>query len=385
MKGQEKGHGKAKQGQHSSLGTRRKGPTGRRREGPLTFIDLFAGIGGFRLALERAAGKKNISCVFSSEWDRFARETYQANFGDLPAGDIRKIDAGQIPSFDLLCAGFPCQAFSIAGVSKKNALGRPHGFLDKSQGTLFFEIARIARAHRPRALLLENVKNLLSHDRGRTFAVIRDILEQELGYHLHFEIINARHLLPQNRARIFLVAFREQAAAAAFRFPALADETGRNGASPLLGEILERRVDPKYILSDHLWNYLQAYRAKHSRAGNGFGYTLTGRNEVARTLSARYYKDGSEILVPVRGRNPRRLTPRECARLMGFPDDFQIPVSDTQAYKQFGNSVAVPVVERVARRLLRALSKMDRRRASGGISGEAGAKDPIGTKSRRIA
>jgi DNA (cytosine-5)-methyltransferase 1 len=308
------------------------------------FIDLFAGIGGFRLALQGLGGR----CVFSSDWDRFARQTYAANFGDEPAGDIREVDVESIPEHDILTAGFPCQPFSISGVSKKNSLGRPHGFADRTQGTLFFEIVRILDAHRPRAFILENVRNLRSHDRGRTFDTIERVLREDLGYDVHSQVLDARHVVPQHRERIFIVGFREPRP---FEFPKL-----EAGNAPRLRDILEKKVDAKYTLSDKLWEYLQDYARKHKAAGNGFGFGLADLNGVTRTLSARYYKDGSEILVPQRGgKNPRRLTPRECARLMGYPDTFEIPVSDTQAYKQFGNSVAVPVVQAVAAAVLQAL------------------------------
>ena len=314
----------------------------------LRFIDLFAGIGGFRLGLESTGFYR---CVFTSEWDRFAAATYMENFGDRPAGDITEIASDDIPDFDVLVGGFPCQPFSIAGVSKKNALGRKHGFLDETQGTLFFQVARILRDRQPRAFILENVKNLVSHDQGRTFQVILATLK-ELGYHVHYSVLNARSLVPQNRQRIFLVGFLDAGQAKRFQFPDLEPLKGR---PPVIGDILESRVDPRYHLSDKLWNYLQQYREKHRQAGHGFGFGLVEKNGVARTLSARYYKDGSEILIPVRGKNPRRLTPRECARLMGFPESFQIVGSDTQAYRQFGNAVAVPVVERLGQALKEAL------------------------------
>jgi DNA (cytosine-5)-methyltransferase 1 len=309
-----------------------------------TFIDLFAGIGGMRLGFEAMGGK----CVFTSEWDAYSNKTYRANFPDDEheiAGDITKIDAAEIPAHDVLVGGFPCQPFSIAGVSKKNALGRPHGFECKTQGTLFFDVARIISRKRPRAFLLENVKNLLSHDKGNTFAVIRDVLENELGYSVHARVLDGRCFVPQHRERILIVGFREPTKfdwdAAPLPDPALA---------PRLGSVLHGDdVDVgKYVLSDKLWNYLQAYAVKHRARGNGFGCSVTGEDDVARTLSARYYKDGSEILIRRRNGNPRRLTPRECARLMGYPDTFQIPVSDTRAYKQFGNSVVVPLIAHVA-------------------------------------
>lgn len=324
-----------------------------------TFIDLFAGIGGLRTAFDDAGGR----CVFTSEWDKYAQLTYQANHRDNRpiAGDITEVHVMDIPAHDILVAGFPCQPFSIAGVSKKNALGRQHGFKDETQGTLFFDVARIIDAHRPAAFLLENVKNLQNHDRGRTFEVIRRTLEDELGYELHVRVINARHFLPQNRERIVLVGFREPTAFSwdALKLPPeglrrmrdiLHPEDGSEAPEGhyTVGERAE--VSDKYTLTDKLWAYLQGYADKHRAAGNGFGFGLVGPDDTCRTLSARYYKDGSEILVSRgKGRNPRRLTPRECARLMGLPDSFRIPVSDTQAYKQFGNSVAVPVFREVAR------------------------------------
>lgn len=324
------------------------------------FIDLFAGIGGTRIGFERAGGR----CVFTSEWDRFCQKTYRANFSidhDI-AGDITKIAASEVPDHDVLVAGFPCQPFSIAGVSKKQSLGRAHGFACDTQGTLFFDIARILDAKRPAAFMLENVKNLRGHDRGKTIEVIQRTLEDELGYHVQYKVIDAKHFVPQHRERIFMVGFREPTA---FSWDALDVPDLRD--APKLGSILhpedgteaprgdytlgpEAKVNPKYTLSNKLWKYLKDYAAKHKAKGNGFGFGLVTPEDVARTLSARYYKDGSEILVS-RGlrKNPRRLTPVECARLMGFGDDFKIPVSDTQAYKQFGNSVVVDVVEAVAR------------------------------------
>jgi DNA (cytosine-5)-methyltransferase 1 len=312
-----------------------------RRATSFTFIDLFAGIGGFRLALEAAGG----SCVFTSEIDRFACKTYAANFDHWPDGDITQIHESEIPSHDVLVAGFPCQPFSIAGVSKYGSLGRGHGFLDITKGTLFFDIIRILNYHRPKAFLLENVKNLRSHDRGKTWLVIQKALD-ELGYNWYDSVLDASSLVPQHRERIFVVGFRE---AATFHWPHLPSNR------PRVRDILEQDVDDRYTLSDHLWDYLQRYAAKHRQKGNGFGYGLVDPDGITRTLSARYYKDGSEILVPQPGRNPRRLTPRECARLMGFPDDFSIPVSDTQAYKQFGNAVVVPLAASVADSLSKAL------------------------------
>lgn len=315
-----------------------------------TFIDLFAGIGGLRRPFEEIGGK----CVFTSEWDRFSQQTYAANFEDDPFehplnGDIRPFakNPSLVPVHDVLLAGFPCQPFSIAGVSKKNALGRPHGFLCDTQGTLFYDLAKIIEHRRPEAFLLENVKNLEGHDGGRTFATIMHVLCGELGYHVQYRVISSHPWVPQRRERIFIVGFK---APTSFDFDDLEIPSGRR---PVLGDILEKEVSPKYTLTEHLWNYLKGYKAKHQSAGNGFGYSVFGPNDVTRTLSARYYKDGSEILVAQPGTRPRRLTPRECSRLMGFDEPqgstFKIPVSDTQAYRQFGNAVVVPVVRAVAK------------------------------------
>ncbi len=323
------------------------GPVGRR----FRFVDLFAGIGGLRRPFEEIGGQ----CVFSAERDRFARQTYAANFPEAPgsehafAEDIRPWAATpeRIPSHDVLLAGFPCQPFSIAGVSKKNALGQPHGFRCETQGTLFYDVARILEHHRPAAFLLENVRNLKRHDRGRTFATIMGVLSRELGYNVVTRIIDSSPWVPQKRERIFIVGFRD---VTPFDFDALSYPAE---PPPVLGDILEAEVDPKYTLSAHLWEYLVAYKERHRRAGNGFGYSLFGPGDVARTLSARYHKDGSEILIRQQGTRPRRLTPRECARLMGFEERgaprFRIPVSDTQAYRQFGNAVVVPVARAVSR------------------------------------
>jgi len=314
--------------------------------GKFRFIDLFAGIGGMRLAFEAAGGK----CVFASEWDRHAQKTYLSNFGDLPEGDIRQIPSERIPDHDILVAGFPCQPFSIAGVSKKDSLGRAHGFRDETQGTLFFEVARIIRDKRPKAFLLENVKNLKTHDKGRTFNVIRSTL-QNLGYSLHVAILDGKHYVPQRRERIFIVGFDMTTYGGweSFSFP----DPPRSQKK--IKDILEQNVDDKYTLSDRLWEYLQKYAEKHRKSGNGFGFGLVDLDGISRTLSARYHKDGSEILIPQPGRNPRRLTPRECARLMGFPEDFRIVVSDTQAYKQFGNSVVVPLVTEIAKNMIESM------------------------------
>lgn len=332
------------------------------QEEAFRFIDLFAGIGGLRLPFEEVGGR----CVFTSEWDKFAQKTYLANFSATHeiAGDITNVSERDIPDHDLLLAGFPCQPFSIAGVSKKNALGRAHGFADETQGTLFFDVARIIEHKRPRAFVLENVKNLHSHDKGRTFKVIQRVLKEDLGYDIHFKIIDGAHFVPQHRERIIIVGFREPVAFdwQILNLPAKEDRRlaeilhKTDGSEPFIEhdeskyfDRTLRRVVRKYTLTDHLWNYLQRYAEKHRAKGNGFGFGLVGPTDRARTLSARYYKDGSEILIRQARQNPRRLTPRECARLMGFPDTFQIPVSDTRAYKQFGNSVVVPVVREVAR------------------------------------
>lgn len=309
------------------------------------FIDLFCGIGGFRFAFERIGGR----CVFSSDWDKYSQITYAANFGEKPHGDITAVPVADIPAHDILCGGFPCQPFSLAGVSKKNSLGRKHGFEDERQGNLFFSIRDILKHHRPAAFVLENVKNLKSHDKGNTFRVIYDTLTRELGYQVHYKIIDAQSVVPQHRERIFLVGFREPRY---FEFPSFPQE------GPKLASILEKEVPAKYTLTDKLWEYLQNYAKKHQAAGNGFGFGLVTGKSTTRTLSARYHKDGSEILVSQGpGKNPRRLTPRECARLMGYPADFKITVSDTQAYRQFGNSVVVPVVERIAHAVIESLKQ----------------------------
>lgn len=315
-----------------------------------TFIDLFAGIGGIRLGFERNGGK----CVYSSEWNPYAQKTYEANYGEKPDGDITKVNADEIPDHDVLCAGFPCQPFSISGVSKKNSLGRPTGFEDKTQGTLFFDVCRIIKAKRPKAFMLENVKNLVSHDRGRTFKVITEALE-ELDYEVFYKVLDGQAYVPQHRERIIIVGFDRKR----YGHPEFEFDLTPVDPKPVLRNILETEVDDKYTLTDHLWQYLQDYAAKHKAAGNGFGFGLVTPDDVARTLSARYYKDGSEILVAQDGKNPRRLTPRECARLQGFPDSFQIVVSDTQAYKQFGNSVVVPLIENVARLMVKKLEKLE--------------------------
>jgi DNA (cytosine-5)-methyltransferase 1 len=334
------------------------------REHAFTFIDLFAGIGGTRLGFEAHGG----GCVFTSEWDTQSQKTYSTNFqdGHLIAGDIHSISSSDIPDHDVLVAGFPCQPFSIAGVSKKNALGNPHGFACKTQGTLFFELARIISEKQPGAFVLENVKNLERHDKGRTFAVIMDTLQSQLGYTVFHRVIDAKPFVPQHRERIFIVGFREptdfdwKSLRIPRKNPTLAailhPQDGSEAAEEPYTTGSKAKVAAKYTLTDHLWNYLQRYAEKHRAKGNGFGFGLVEPDGTSRTLSARYYKDGSEILIyQGKRKNPRRLTPRECARLMGFPDSYRIPVSDTQAYKQFGNSVVVPVVAAVAKEVARTL------------------------------
>ncbi|MFR0827668.1 MULTISPECIES: DNA (cytosine-5-)-methyltransferase [Bacteroides] len=320
------------------------------QEPKFTFIDLFAGMGGFRLAMQAQGGK----CVFSSEWNKYAQKTYLANFGEMPFGDITKnVTKSYIPEkFDVLCAGFPCQPFSIAGVSKKKSLGRETGFKDKTQGTLFFDVADIISRHRPKAFFLENVKNLMSHDKGNTFKVIKGTLE-ELRYSLHYLVMDGQSYVPQHRERIMIVGFdcdifhgEEQ-----FVFPEQKQKTKS------IKDILDPNIEEKYTLSDKLWNYLQNYAEKHRAKGNGFGFGLVSLDGISRTLSARYYKDGSEILIPQSdGKNPRRLSPRECARLMGYPDEYRLnQVSDVQAYRQCGNSVVVPLITAVSEQLIKTM------------------------------
>ena len=318
-----------------------------------TFIDLFAGIGGMRLAFENAGGK----CVFSSEWNKYANQTYHANFGEEPEGDITKIKAAEIPDHDILVGGFPCQPFSIAGVSKKRSLTRPDGFADETQGTLFFDIVRILKEKSPRAFLLENVKNLASHDGGRTFKTILRALRRHLNYDIHFKVIDASAVVPQHRERVFIVGFKKPMN---FRFPKILE------TRPNLNEILGKKPDRKYTLTDGVWNALQRHAKRSKERGNGFGYGMvdpsTDPEKVTRTLSARYYKDGSEILIKQkRNKNPRRLTPRECARLMGFPDTFKIVVSDTQAYRQFGNALVVPLVTEIAKAVVKCMKENKKR------------------------
>ena len=329
-----------------------------------SFVDIFAGIGGMRLGFEAIGGE----CLFTCEWNKYSQQTYRSNFGDEEiAGDIRQVSPHDVPSHDVLLAGFPCQPFSIAGVSKKNALNDPHGFDCETQGTLFFELAKLIDHHRPKSFLLENVKNLVSHDRGRTFRTIHSVLTDDLGYHISYRVLDAKAWVPQHRERIFIAGFRDvcdfdlnqMTLPEPGNGPVLGDilhpEDGTQSAEPHYTSGADSRVGEQYTLSDHLWSYLQAYAEKHRKRGNGFGYGLVSRSNTSRTLSARYYKDGSEILIKQESGRPRRLTPRECARLMGFDEpmasQYQIPVSDTQAYRQFGNAVVVPVVKAVAKHM----------------------------------
>lgn len=302
------------------------------------FIDLFAGIGGIRRPYQNLGGE----CVFSSEIDKFAVKTYEANWNETPSGDITKIDAKDIPQFDVLLAGFPCQAFSIAG--------KRQGFND-TRGTMFFEVERILEYHNPKCFMLENVKGLLSHDKGNTFKVMRDILENKLGYKIFYKVLNAKDFgVPQNRERIIIVGFKNHNVK--FEFP---EPTGKETR---LGDILEPNVDPKYTISDKIWASHQRRKEEHRAKGNGFGYSLFNEDSpYTSTISARYYKDGSEILIAQEGKNPRKLTPREAARLQGFPEDFKLVVSDVQCYKQFGNSVPTKMIEAVAKNVIKALEE----------------------------
>lgn len=307
---------------------------------PFRTIDLFAGIGGIRLGFYKT---NKTRVVFSSEIDKFAIKTYKANFGDTPSGDITKIDENEIPEHDILLAGFPCQAFSQAG--------KKLGF-DDTRGTLFFDIARIIKAKRPRAFMLENVKNLKSHDRGKTYETIMNTLKA-LDYDVRSVLYRAKDFgLPQNRERIYLIGFDKKTVKnyADYNLPI----PPCNSTS--LADILEKNVDEKYTISDKLWAGHKRRKNEHIKKGNGFGFSIFNENSAyTNTLSARYYKDGSEILIEQNGKNPRKLTPREAARLQGFPENFVIPVSDTQSYKQFGNSVAVNVISKIAKSILEVL------------------------------
>lgn len=346
-----------------------------------TFIDLFAGIGGTRIGFEKAGGK----CIFSSEYDKYCQITYKENFGEIPYGDITLKDNYTVPDHDILVAGFPCQPFSIAGVSKKKSLGEKHGFEEKKQGNLFFYIRDILQDKKPKAFLLENVKNLRNHDKGNTYRVITETLVSS-GYKIFDRVLDGSFYTPQHRERIFIAGFRKDLYPDIdFKFPENPEPQIR------LKDILEKSPDRKYTISDHLWKYLRDYAEKHRLKGNGFGYGLINPDvsQITRTLSARYYKDGSEILISQNGYNPRRLTPRECARLMGFPDSFRIPVSDTQAYKQFGNSVVVPLIEAIAKKIIKTIRDYDRQNISGKTKLEH-VKNPVkeyktGNKGKKIS
>lgn len=300
------------------------------------FIDLFAGVGGIRLPFDELGAE----CVFSSEWDKFSQQTYEANYGEKPHGDITKIEASEVPAFDILLAGFPCQPFSNAGHKK--------GFED-ARGTLFFDICRLVDHHKPQVLFLENVKGFKGHNKGQTFQVVKDTL-RNLGYSVYAQVLNAKHFgVPQNRERIYIIAFKDHQT---FHFPRTTD------IEINVGMILEKKVESKYTISDKLWAGHLRRKEEHKVKGNGFGYCLfNNASPYTSTISARYYKDGSEILIEQKDKNPRKLTPREAARLQGFPDSFVIPVSDAQAYRQFGNSVSVPVIRAIAHEICYALNE----------------------------
>jgi DNA (cytosine-5)-methyltransferase 1 len=332
-----------------------------------TFIDLFAGIGGMRRGFEAMGGR----CVLTSEQDRHAQATYRAN-DDCEShpvvGDITTIPSEDIPPHDVLLAGFPCQPFSLAGISARKRSGKASGFACASQGSLFFEIVRILDFHRPRAFLLENVKNLVTHDQGRTWGIILQTLCTDLGYHVQARVLNARFWVPQNRERVFIVGFREETGFdfSAMPLPVLSmisalkdilhPEDSSEAAEAPYTQGKYAVVSERYTLTDTLWLSFQKHREKHRAKGNGFGFCLCRPEGIAPTLPAHYAQGGSEILIPQQGKNPRRLTPRECARLMGFDasgeSKFRIPVSDTQAYRQFGNAVVVPVVKTIARHMV---------------------------------
>ena len=323
-----------------------------------TFIDLFAGIGGFRQAMQSVGGK----CVFSSEWDKYAKQTYYHNYGEMPYGDIQKIKAEWIPDHDVLCGGFPCQPFSLAGVSKKNSMGRKHGFEDETQGTLFFDVARIIKKKRPKAFFLENVKNLLTHDKKQTFEVIRRTLEDELGYIIDWKIVDAAKWVPQHRERLFIVGYDPKQISGITKADIVIPEKPESGYKyPKLGSIIQKDVDPKHILGPGTWSTLERHKANHAAKGNGFGYGMHTRpfkaNEVTRTISARYHKDGAEVLIKMNGPRPRRLTVSEAKQLQGYDlNKFEFPVSDTQAYRQIGNSVAVPAIKACANEIAKVVS-----------------------------
>jgi DNA (cytosine-5)-methyltransferase 1 len=308
----------------------------------LKFIDLFAGAGGLRIPFDELG----LTAVFSSEIDKFAQKTYYSYFGETPFGDITQITADSIPDHDILLAGFPCQPFSQAG--------KKEGFAD-TRGTLFFNIEEILRVKQPQAFLLENVKGLKGHDKGRTFKVISRKLS-ELGYFFKTEVLRARDFgLPQNRERIFIVGFKDFEKNFNFKFPEPKNIKTR------LGDILENNPDEKYTISDKLWAGHQRRKKMHKSKGNGFGYGIFNEeSEYTNTISARYYKDGSEVLIEQKDKNPRKLTPFEASQLQGFPKDFvskarENGLSDVQLYKQFGNSVPIPVIREIAKNMIKVL------------------------------
>ena len=307
------------------------------------FIDLFAGIGGFRIAMQELGG----SCVFSSEWDSYAKKTYEANFAEVPFGDIRKIVESDIPDHDVLCAGFPCQPFSLAGVSARNSLGNDHGFACETQGTLFFDIARIIKAKQPRIVFLENVKNLVSHDGGNTFATIKRTIE-EAGYSFSYRVIDSSSLVPQRRLRCYMVCTRN--GKEDFKFPVI------EGPPLPLKMILEQDVDVSFTISSRLWAGHQKRTIRNLARGTGFTTFCADVDKPSNTIVARYGKDGKECLIPQGRKNPRMLTPRECARLQGFPENFVIPNSKTASYRQFGNSVAIPVIRKISKAIVQLLA-----------------------------
>lgn len=324
------------------------------------FIDLFAGIGGFHIALSELGGR----CVFASEIDEKARETYKRNHGFMPNGDIRTLTAPdrpdaiidqQIPDHDVLAAGFPCQPFSLAGVSSRNSLGQQHGLLDETQGTLFFDIARIVKVKQPKLLLLENVSNIVNHDKGKTFKVLKRVI-QDLGYELSSRVLNSETLVPQRRKRCFMIAFRDADAGEKMIFPDLSGE-------PIpLRSALEEKVDDSFTLSDRAWAGHKRRTANNLARGVGFTAFEADLDKPSKTIVARYYKDGKECLIPQNGKNPRMLTPRETARLQGFPEWFVPHQSKSAAYKQFGNAVPVPLVSKVAEAMLTKLDEIDGRK-----------------------
>lgn len=307
-----------------------------------TFIDLFAGIGGFRIAMQDLGGK----CVFSSEWDPYAKRTYEANFGEVPYGDIRKISETSIPDHDVLCAGFPCQPFSLAGVSARTSLNTAHGFACETQGTLFFDIVRIIKAKKPKVAFLENVKNLVGHDGGKTFSIIKSTIES-LGYSFSYKLIDSSPLVPQKRVRCYMVCIRDDNKN--FDFPLI------DGTPLPLKSILENSVDDSFTISSKLWAGHQRRTKRNLARGTGFTAFCADIDKPSKTIVARYGKDGKECLIPQNNKNPRMLTPRECARLQGFSETFVIPIAKTTAYRQFGNSVAIPVIRKISENIVKLL------------------------------